>query len=202
MEALAPEELEKHLILCSNRLRTFEDARLEIVTYVEAKFGLRVRDSKPSDTGLREHSDPMDVGAVNSLSSGKGKGSFRSGAMGCFKWGEHIFNETAMQARTLARNRLAKANRASHGPGVSLHSQAKEKVKRTRENPKDPKVHAKVKHRKQVYQVWKTRNQRQARKLRNLHRQCTTNTSWDDGWNGGEWNDGLEFSTWYMTVVT
>ena len=72
-----PEELEKHLILNSNRLRTFEDARLEIVTSVEAKFGSRIRDSKPSDTGLREHSDPMDVGAVNSLSlsSRKGKGS-------------------------------------------------------------------------------------------------------------------------------
>ena len=46
-----PEELEKHLVLNSNRLRTFEFARLEIVTYVEAKFGLRIRDSKPSDTG-------------------------------------------------------------------------------------------------------------------------------------------------------
>ena len=49
-------------------------ARLEIVTYVEAKFGLRNRDSKSSDTSLREHSDPMGVDAVNSLSSGKGKG--------------------------------------------------------------------------------------------------------------------------------
>ena len=37
--ALVPEELEKHLSLNSNRLRTFEDARLEIVTNVEAKFG-------------------------------------------------------------------------------------------------------------------------------------------------------------------
>ena len=62
------EEMEKHLILNSNRLRTFEDARLEIVTYVEAKFSLIIRDSKPSDTGGRGHSDPMDVGAVNSLS--------------------------------------------------------------------------------------------------------------------------------------
>ena len=53
-----PEELEKHLILNSNRLRTFEDARLVIVTCVEAKFGLRIRDSKPSDTGARGHSDP------------------------------------------------------------------------------------------------------------------------------------------------
>ena len=44
-----------HLILNSNRLRTFEDARLEVVTYMEAKFGVRVRDSKPRDTGSRCH---------------------------------------------------------------------------------------------------------------------------------------------------
>ena len=39
LESLVPEELEKHLILNSIRLRTFEEALLEVVTYVEAKFG-------------------------------------------------------------------------------------------------------------------------------------------------------------------
>ena len=53
LETLVPEELEKHLILNLNRLRTFDDARLEVVTYVHAKFGLRIRDSRPSDTGAR-----------------------------------------------------------------------------------------------------------------------------------------------------
>ena len=38
LEALAPEELEFNSV----RLRTFEEARLEIVTYVEAKFGLMI----------------------------------------------------------------------------------------------------------------------------------------------------------------
>ena len=38
LEALVPEELEKHLIVTSNRLRTFEDVRLKIVTYVETMF--------------------------------------------------------------------------------------------------------------------------------------------------------------------
>ena len=47
LESLVPEELEKHLILDSNLLRTFEETRLEVVSYVEAKFGLRVCDSKP-----------------------------------------------------------------------------------------------------------------------------------------------------------
>ena len=86
LASLLPEELEKHLVLNSNRLRTSEDARLEVVTYVEAKFGLRTLDSKPSDTGARGHSDPMDVDAVNSLSSGKGKGS-SSPRDGCLKCG-------------------------------------------------------------------------------------------------------------------
>ena len=36
LEALVPKELEKHLILNSNRMRTFGDARPEIVTHVEA----------------------------------------------------------------------------------------------------------------------------------------------------------------------
>ena len=51
------------------------------MTYVEKQFGLKIRDSKPSDTGLREHSG---VGAVNSLSSVKGKRS-SSPRVGCFK---------------------------------------------------------------------------------------------------------------------
>ena len=54
VEALVPEEHEKHLILNS-------------MTHVEAKFGLRIRDSRPSDTGSRGYSDPMDVGTVISL---------------------------------------------------------------------------------------------------------------------------------------
>ena len=37
LEALVLEELEKHLILNSNRLRTSEDARLEVVTFVEGR---------------------------------------------------------------------------------------------------------------------------------------------------------------------
>ena len=57
-----------HLIFYSNRLRTFEDARLEVVTYVESMFGLRIRDSKPIDIGSHAHSDLMDVDAVNSFS--------------------------------------------------------------------------------------------------------------------------------------
>ena len=85
----------------------------------------------------------------------------------------HIFNETAMHAKAQASNSLTKANRASHGPRV----RAKARVKKTRENPKEhpkvpkvPKAHTRAKHRKLVSQVLKTRNRRQAQKLRNTHR--------------------------------
>ena len=60
--------------------------------------------------------------------------------MGVVSAVEHIFNETAMQARAQASNRLARANRASHGPRV----RAKERVKRTREKSKESPKEAKV----------------------------------------------------------
>ena len=67
--------------------------------------------------------------------------------MGVLSAVEHFFNETAMHAKAQASNRMAKANRASHGPRVSPHSQAKARVKQTRrnpkENPQEPKVRTK-----------------------------------------------------------
>ena len=57
---------------------------MEIVTYVEAKFGLRILDSRPSETVTRGHFDPLDFDTVSSLSSGKGKVS-SSPRDGCFK---------------------------------------------------------------------------------------------------------------------
>ena len=41
LQALVLEELERHLMLDASRLKTFAEARLEVVTYVEAKTGLR-----------------------------------------------------------------------------------------------------------------------------------------------------------------
>ena len=64
----------------------------------------------PSDTGSRGHSDPMDVDAVNYLSSGKEKSHrvrvFSSAV-------EQIFNETAMHARAQASDRLVNAIRGN-----------------------------------------------------------------------------------------
>ena len=111
LESLVPEGLEKHLILNSNRLRTFEDARLEVVTFVEAKFGLRIRDSKPSDTGSREQSDLMEVDAVNSLSSAKGKGS-SSPRHGCFKCGGAHFQRDCNACKSTDKQSYGKGKQS------------------------------------------------------------------------------------------
>ena len=110
LEALVSEELEKHLSRNSSRLRTFEDARREIVTYVESKFGLRTRDSKPSGTGLREHSDPMDAGAVNSFSrQSKEKGSSVS-RVGCFKCRGAHFQRDCYASKNAGKQASGKGN--------------------------------------------------------------------------------------------
>ena len=64
------------------------------MTCVEAKFGLIIRDSEPSDTGLREHSD---VGAVDSLSSVEKKSSVPR--VGCSKCDGAHFQRDCKQER-------------------------------------------------------------------------------------------------------
>ena len=85
----------------------------------------------------------------STLSSCTGKGS-PSPHDGCSKCGGAHFQRDSMHAKAQASNRLAKANRASHAPRVSPHSQAKAREKKTRENPKEnlkePKVRAKGVH--------------------------------------------------------
>ena len=86
-----------------------------------------------------------------------------------------------MHAKAQACNRMAKANRASHGPRVSPQIQVKVRISKTRENPKEkpkkPKMRTKVlkaytkaKHRMRVSQVLTTRKRMQPRTFRNLHR--------------------------------
>ena len=72
---------------------------------------------------------------------------------------EHIFNETAMLAKGMVSNHLAKVNRASH----VLRVRAKERVRSVRDDPKEnpkvpkvPKVRTRVKPRKLAYQVWRS----------------------------------------------
>ena len=100
---------------------------------------------------------------------------------------KHIFIETAMHARAQASNRLAKANRASRGP----RGRAKERVKRTRgnpkESPKEPKARIRVKHRKNGLSGLENSKSETSS-------ETPDNSRVHDGWNLEEWSDGWSFS--------
>ena len=150
LEALVPDELEKHLILNTHRLRTFEDARLEIVTYVEATFGLRIRDSKSCDTDLREHSDPMDVGAVNSLSSGKGEGS--SGPRdGCFVCGAAHFQRDCNASKNTGKPSSGKEKQSKSWSKSEGKGKIKENKEKSKGQSKGAKGSCKVKNIENLY---------------------------------------------------
>ena len=129
----------------SSLLRTFENARLEVVTYVEAKFGLRIRDSKPSDTGARGHSDPMDVDAANSLSSTKGS---PSSGDGCFKCGGAHFQRDCNARKSTGKQSYGKGKQSKSwsksepslsGKGKSKENNGKSKGKSKRNRKCEPR---------------------------------------------------------------
>ena len=126
---------------------------MEIVTYVEAKFGSRILDSRPSDTVTRGHFDPWTLIRSIPCHPVKEKGH-RVHETVASRAVERIFNVTAMHAEAMASNHLARANRASHGQRV----RAKDIVQKVMNNPKEnpnvtmvPKVRTRVKHRKKGF---------------------------------------------------
>ena len=106
LQSFVPEELEKHLILNSNRLRTFEDVRSEVVKYVEEKFGLRIRVFKQSAVSFFVQTRIPLIWMLSALLSAllSGKGKWSSDLRGkCFKGDTAHFQ----------RNRNAIKNRQS-----------------------------------------------------------------------------------------
>ena len=137
--------------------------------------------------------------------------------MGVLSAVQHTFNENAMQARTPASSCLAKAIRASHGPLVIFHSQAKEIVKRTKENPKDcpkeprvrtkdpkvPKAHAKVKTSKMgISGLENLKSETCSETQESLHTSWIheewSPDDWNDGWSLDEWNDDRSCVGWHQ----
>ena len=79
LEALVPEELEKHLQLNASRLSQYEDMRTEVLMFFETLTGkqlkVNVRNQMPKDGP-----QPMDVDSLMSLINGKGGGKSQGGA--------------------------------------------------------------------------------------------------------------------------
>ena len=200
LETLVPEELEKHLILSSNHLGTFKDARLDIVTFVESKFGLRISDFKQSDTGSRGHSDPMDVDAVNSLSLVWQRKSVIESARWVFfsvRWSTFSTRLQCTQEHRKS-NRLARANRASHGP---TKSEGKGKSKENNGKPKGKSKGAKGLHKGKTSKTGLSGLEHSKSETSSETQEpawtCPTDNSWfHDGWSQDEWNDGRSYDEW------
>ena len=134
LESLVPEELENHLISNSNRLKTFEDARSEIATYVEGKIGLIIR--KPSEAGFCERSDPTDVGAVSFLSCWAKENGHQIRKMGVLSVMQHIFNETATASKHMGKQTSGKGEQSKSWsmsePSISGKGKGKENPGKSR----------------------------------------------------------------------
>ena len=80
LEQICPTELERHLQMSKARLRTFEDHREEIMSFLETRLGSKLKiETIASASGKEQRSDDaMDVGAVMFKGKGKGKGKGKS----------------------------------------------------------------------------------------------------------------------------
>ena len=103
------------------------------MTYVEEKFGLRIR--KPSEAGFRESSDPTDVGVVSTFLSGEGKWS-SDPRDGCFFKGDAAhFQRDCSVSKNTSKQTSGKGNRNKSWSMSELSSsdklKNKEKSRRT-----------------------------------------------------------------------
>ena len=83
LEALIPEDLEKHVQLNRSRLKNYDELRREVILYAEARCGSKTFIQSPSQPSTL-HNDPMDVGVWGVWGGGKGgkKGKHSKGSDG------------------------------------------------------------------------------------------------------------------------
>ena len=158
------------------------------MTYVEAKFGLRNRDSKPSDTGSRGHSDPMDVDAVNTGSSGKGKGS-SSPRDGCFKCGGAHFQRDCNGRKNTGKQSSGKGKQSkswskSEGKGKSKKNHGKSNGKS--KGTEGAKNSHKGKTSTTGLSGLENSKSEASSDIQESAQTCPTDTFWNDGWNRDE----------------
>ena len=101
LEALLPDDLEKHVQLNRARLTSYGVLREEIKTYCECRGHANARNMKQKGSSHPGGDDPMDIGAF-----GKGKGKQGKGKQGKGKGkGKHGQDKDSNRTRTRARTR-------------------------------------------------------------------------------------------------
>ena len=144
----------------------------------------------------------MDVDAVNSLSSGKGKGS-SSPRDGCFKCGGAHFQRDCNARKSTGKQSYGKGKQSkswskSEGKGKSKENNGKSKGKSkgTKSANQGAKGLNKGKTSKTGLSGLENSKSEASSDIRESALTYTTAVSWNDGWNGDEWNDGWSFYEW------
>ena len=185
LESLVPKELEKHLILNSNRLRTFEDARLGVVMCVEVKFGLRTPSRMTRVLGDTQVPWMLMRSILALLAREKVVGDR------CFSAVQHMFNEIAMHTRHAGKHSTGKGKQSkswskSEGKGKSKENKGKSK-RTTAHTGKTSKT---------CLSGLQNLKSDASSDTEESVQTCPTDTSWNDGRNWDEWNDGWSFDEW------
>ena len=138
-------------------------------------------------------SDPMDVDAVNSLSSGKGKGS-SSPRDGCFKCGGAHFQRDCNARKNTSKQSSGKQSK-SWSKSEPSHTQARVKSKGKSKGTRSANQCAKGLHKGQTSKAGLSGLEHSKSEasldIQESAQTCTTDISWNDGWNGDEWNEGV-----------
>ena len=82
LEALLPDDLEKHVQLNRARLNSYGVLREEVKTYCECRGHTNARNMKKKGSSHPAGDDPMDIGAFGKGKHGKGKGKGKQGQQG------------------------------------------------------------------------------------------------------------------------
>ena len=178
---------------------------MEIVTYVEAKFGLRILDSRPSETVTRGHFDPLDFDTVSSLSSGKGKVS-SSPRDGCFKCRGANFQRDCHARKgngtqSSGKGKQSKSWSKSESKGHSTESNGESKEKSKGYNGAKSSYKGKKHRKKGLSSLEHPKSETSSETLESAQTYPTDTSygdiSWcDDGWSHDEWNGDWSSSGW------
>ena len=122
LEQICPTELERHLQMSKARLRTFDDHREEITSFLETRLGSKLKIETIASASGKENKtdDAMDVGAVMFKGKGKGKGKSSKGKGKGFK-GKGKGNKGGKQGKGKSNNNSQGKGQQSKSSDVCWH---------------------------------------------------------------------------------
>ena len=109
--------------------------------------------------------------------------------------GAHFQRGCKCTQRHRASNRMAKANRASHGPRVRANNARVQR--KIQKEPDVPKERTRCETSKTGLSGLVNSKSEASSDTQESAQTCLTDTSSSDGWNGDVWNDGWSVDQWY-----